>query len=291
MIASGLLPPRPRDAHKGSCGQVAICAGSRGMAGAAALCAMGALRAGAGLVKLAVPSGILDALAAKLTEPILVPLAETKQGTVSRKALDALRDLAAESDVLAVGPGLSQADETKTLIRDIVATGKTRMVLDADGLNGIAGAATSLRSLRGRAVLTPHPGELARLLHSTAEKIQEARLETTIDFAKRHGVVTILKGADTVVADPNGSHFINETGNAGMASGGMGDVLTGIIAALIGQKLSLYDAACLGVYLHGLAGDIAKEELGGIGLIASDVAVRIPLAIRRYQTGAPHPRC
>ncbi len=283
-IPPGLLPPRPKDAHKGDAGKVCLLAGSVGMAGAAALCAMGALRTGAGLVTLGIPKSLHDAMVEKLTEAMLKVLPETKDGSLSLQGLIKIVQTMEKMDAAGIGPGLSQHPQTKELVRELLPKIRAPLVLDADGLNALAEDVTLLKRLPLPIIVTPHPGEMGRLSTLSAEQVQTDRERIAREFAKKYRVVVVLKGAGTVVASYDGTVYINETGNPGMASGGSGDVLTGMIAALLGQKLGVFDAARLGVYLHGLAGDLAAASQGGeIGLIASDLADRIPLAIRKYQ--------
>ena len=282
-IPSGFLPPRAAETHKGDVGRVFVIAGSVGLTGAAALCGLGALRAGAGLVTLGLPSSLNDLMAIKLTEVMTTPLPETKRRTLSTRALPDLLSIIERVDALALGPGLSQEAETKQLVRQLLPRITKPCVVDADGLNALADEPQLLKRLTLPVILTPHPGEMGRLIRQSAEQVQSDRERTAKEFAKLYHVVTVLKGHRTVVANVDGELYVNDTGNPGMASGGMGDVLTGMIAGLLGQKLSLFDAARLGVYLHGVAGDLAAGERGPVGLIASDLLDRIPLAIRRYQ--------
>jgi NAD(P)H-hydrate epimerase len=282
-IPPGLLPTRSPDAHKGQAGRVFILAGSVNLSGAAALCTMGALRAGAGLVTLGLPKSLHAPMVEKLTEAMFKVLPETKDGTLSLQGLPEIVSTVEKTDVVALGPGLSQNAQTKSLIQQLVPKIVKPLVIDADGLNALAEDPGILRQRPLPCVVTPHPGEMARLGRISPDDVQNDRERIAKEFAKKYNVITVLKGRGTVVASFDGSVYINETGNPGMASGGHGDVLTGVIAALLGQKLSLYDAACLGVHLHGLAGDLAATERGEIGLLASDLADRIPLAIRSYQ--------
>ena len=283
QISTGLLPARKPDSYKGDYGRVLVLGGSRGMSGAVTLCGLGALRAGAGLVRVAVPEPIQSVVAAKVVEAMTVPLPAGAKGVLSAKALSAIAALLEWADVAAVGPGLSQDAQIRTMVRGLLGRVKIPVVLDADALDAMANAPALLKKTRASIVVTPHPGEMARLAGTDVKTIQRNRVETAQRFAQSFNVVVVLKGSETVVAAPSGLPYINESGNPGMASGGMGDVLTGIIAALLGQKLSPFDAARLGVYLHGLAGDIAAKEIGEIGLIATDVAARIPAAVRCYQ--------
>ncbi len=283
-LPSGLLPARAPDTHKGDVGHVFVIAGSVGLTGAAALCGLGALRAGAGLVTLGLPSSLNDLMEAKLTEVMTTPLPETKRRTLSARALPDLLSMIERVDAVAVGPGLSQEAETKQLVRQLLPRIAKPCVVDADGLNALADEPQILKRLTLPVILTPHPGEMGRLIRQSVADVQSDRERTAKAFAALYRTVVVLKGHRTIVANVDGQVYVNETGNPGMASGGVGDVLTGLIAGLLGQKLSLFDAARLGVYLHGLAGDLAAAERGPVGLIASDLLDRIPLAIRRYQT-------
>jgi len=282
-IPPGLLPQRAPDAHKGDAGKVLIVAGSRSYAGAAALCTTGALRVGAGLVTLGLPKSLHAPMVEKLTESMFLVLPETKAGSLSASAFPLVLSAIEKSDVVAIGPGLSQENQTKSLIRELLPRIVKPLVIDADGLNALAEDIDLLKRRELPAVLTPHSGEMARLIRLSADEVETDRERIATEFAKKYRVVLVLKGHGTVVANYDGQVYINETGNPGMASGGLGDVLTGVIAGLLAQGLEWFDAARLGVYLHGLAADLATKDHGEIGLIASDVAVTIPLAIRTYQ--------
>jgi len=283
MIPKGLLTPRAPDTHKGDVGRVFLLAGSVGLSGAAALCTMGALRVGAGLVTLGIPKSLHDPMVEKLTEAMLKVLPETKEGSLSLQGLPEIITTIEAMDAVAIGPGLSQQPQTKELVRHLLPRITKPLVLDADGLNALAEDVGLLKKLPLPMILTPHPGEMGRLIRQSAEEVQRDRERTAREFAKTYRVIVVLKGHHTVIASYDGTVSVNETGNPGMASGGCGDVLTGMITGLLGQKLSGFDAARLGVYLHGLAGDLAAKEVGNVGLIASDLVDRIPLAIRQYQ--------
>ncbi len=285
-IPRGLLPPRRPDTHKGDVGRVLILAGSPGLTGAAALCSLGALRAGAGLVTLGIPASLQDLMALKLTEIMTHAFAQTRARTLSLRALPALLKAIDQSDVLAIGPGLSQESQTQRLVARLLPRVRKPSVIDADALNALANHRRALSQLPPRMILTPHPGEMARLLRASSESIQRNRERVARTFAREYGVTLVLKGFRTIVADPRGAIYMNNTGNPGMASGGSGDVLTGVIAGLLGQSLSTFDAARLGVYLHGLAGDLAAAQRGQVGLIAGDLLATIPAAIRQYQQGS-----
>ncbi|OGC03980.1 NAD(P)H-hydrate dehydratase [candidate division WOR-1 bacterium RIFOXYA12_FULL_43_27] len=269
-----LLPCRAVNAHKGNCGEVFIIAGSPGMSGAAILCAKGALRSGAGLVKIAAPKSISGLIDIAVTESITYGLAENIRGLISDRTVPQILELAGKSDVIAIGPGLSFS----SILEKITGWNKP-IVIDADGLNSISENPNILMRFKSSAVITPHPGELSRLLAVSIDAILADRVAAAKNAAKKWGVICVLKGAGTVVATPDGKFYVNTTGNSGMASGGMGDVLTGIIASFIAQGTSPYEAAILGVYLHGLAGDLAVKQKGIHGLIATDVAEAVPEAI------------
>ena len=269
ITALPTLPPRAPDSHKGTYGKVLIVAGSRGMSGAAVLTAVGALRGGAGLVQLAVPAEVLPIVAGCNPCYLTAALPQDGEGRLTADAADAVCELAATADVLAVGPGLGQSDGVTELVRRLLDRVTVPLVIDADGLNALA----KLGPLRcsAPAILTPHPGEFARLLGTTAAAVQQERERLAVQCAEERGVVLVLKGYGTLVTDVR-RLARNPTGNAGMAKGGSGDVLTGLIAALLGQKLEPFAAAQLGVYLHGLAGDLARAALGEVAMLPTDLA-------------------
>jgi len=272
------LPARQPDQNKGDFGRALIIAGSRGMAGAAALAGDAALRAGAGLVTIATPESVYPILAAKVTCCTTHPLPETEAGTLSHSGLPEIRALAADFNVLAIGPGLGRDEGTWRLVRELVTGIEQPMIVDADGLNALSSATVALKRAKGARILTPHPGEMARLLSGiTTADIQHARAETAARFAEIYRVVLVLKGHGTVVSDGE-RLYTNTSGNPGMATGGTGDVLTGVIAGLIAQGLAPFDAAVLGVHVHGLAGDLAAAALGETSLIASDLLDALPAA-------------
>jgi NAD(P)H-hydrate epimerase len=280
--ARRLLPQRLPSSHKGTYGHAAIIAGSVGKTGAAAMAAMAALRVGTGLVTVATPSSVNDVLEAKLLEVMTVPMPETKARTLARSGLDRLLSFVNARSAVAIGPGLSTHPETVDLIQALIPRLDKPSVLDADALNALAGRTTLLAECKVQPILTPHPGEMARLEEeATPQSVNDDRIGTAIRFAQRRGVFLVLKGARTVVAHPDGRAAICPTGNPGMATAGTGDVLTGIIVGLLAQKLPAWDAACAGTYLHGLAGDLAAARLGQAGMTAADVIERIPHAIRQ----------
>ena len=287
--ASQWVPPRPAASHKGSYGRVLVVAGSTGMTGAAALASEAALRAGAGLVTLATPKHLNPILEGLLPEVMTLPLPETEAGSLTVSATSAILEFAEKTkSVLAIGPGLSQHPETVLFVHQLIRENREqelglRMVIDADGLNALAQDRNILALLDRETVLTPHPGEMARLTGTSVSTLEKDRIRTAQQFASEHSLTLVFKGAPTVSADANGNAWINSTGNPGMSTGGMGDVLTGVIAGLMAQEIASETAAALGVYLHGLAGDIAAEALGMHGLIANDVLKAVPQAIASFE--------
>ena len=282
-LARSLLPRRARGAHKGDAGRVLVIAGSPGLTGAAALCSEAALRAGAGLVTLALPLSLNDLMEVKLTEVMTCPLPETGQRTLALAALPALEEMAAACDAVALGPGLSRQSETQQFVRRLVPRIGKPAVIDADGLNALAEDASPLESDHAPLLLTPHPGELARFFKIGGAEIQTDRLGRAQAAADRFHSTVLLKGACSVIIAPGERVHINPTGNPGMATGGTGDVLTGVAAALLAQGLSPFDCARLAAYLHGLAGDLAAEQMGELGMIAGDVLRWLPHALCALQ--------
>ena len=274
------LPSRAVDSHKGSYGRVVLIGGSIGMSGAISLAGLGALRGGAGLVYLACPRSVWSAVAAIEPSYLTVPLPEDSLGRLAIPSIPDIMTACQNADAVAIGPGLGQSDELREVVSQVIRGVDVPCVVDADALNLLVerqGLFASARSLR---VLTPHPGEFARLTGLPIREIQAHRESLAVEFAQRHRVVLVLKGAGTIVTDGD-RLFINRTGNPGMATGGTGDVLTGLITALIAQGADPFDAACLGCHLHGLAGDLAAEELSPPGMIASDLPKYLPLAWKR----------
>jgi NAD(P)H-hydrate epimerase len=287
---AALVAPREREANKGSYGRVLVIGGSLGKAGAAAMAGFAALRAGAGLSEVAVPSSVLATAASFHPEIMTQPLPETSEGTISLRALGPGLDALIEAkSVVAIGPGISRNSETAEFVRSTVRSPVKIMVIDADGLNAFAGMTDELNG-RGRTlVITPHPGEMSRLTGLSIAEIQGNRLEVARKFAREHALIVVLKGHRTLVAAPDGTVWVNPTGNPGMATGGTGDILTGMVAGLIaqfpGQTLL---ATALGVYLHGLSGDLALESVGENSLVATDLLRFLPQAfarVRRQNSG------
>ena len=269
-----LAPARAADSHKGDFGRVLVVGGSVGRTGAAHLSALGALRSGAGLVTVATPKSAASIVAAMAPEYMTLPLEETAAGTIDFTAVERVLDF--QADVIAIGPGLGQDPSTSAFVHAIVERAGVPLVIDADALNAFVGDADRLIGRDGvDVIITPHPGEMARLLGVSIEQVQSDRLEHARDFAAAHRVHVILKGHRTVIAGPEGRSFVNLTGNAGMATGGTGDLLTGMIAAWFGQILDPEGACKLAVYLHGAAGDLAEADEGENALIASDISTRL----------------
>ncbi len=270
---------RDPQAHKGSFGRVLVIAGSRGFTGASALTSMGALKIGAGLVYLAVPESLNDIMEVKLTEVITISVSDS-EGAFDIRSLIDLREHIEKCDVVILGPGIGTSSPTKLFVWKLLEEAKKPMVIDADGLNCLVGHLNLLKNYPADVVITPHPGEMARLMGISTSQVQEDRLGVAEKFARENGIVVVLKGARTIIASPDGRSFINPTGNPGMATGGTGDVLTGMIGGLIAQGLDPVDASCVGVFLHGLSGDIVSLKKGELSLIASDLLEAIPDALR-----------
>ena len=273
------LLQRKINGSKNDFGHILILAGSSRYSGAAVLCAEGAMRSGAGLVTLGIPEKLNSALIRiKPREVMTLPLSQVSGGSLSIQAYSRIKEFSKKIDVLALGPGLTQAGSTQALVRKIAGNIDKPMVIDADGINALAG---HLQYLKEKMVLTPHPGEMARLLGISAAKVQQDRKTIAVNFARQHKVVLVLKGHNTLVCAKNGDFYLNRTGNPGMATAGSGDVLTGMIAAFLAQGLDSFKAAKYAVYLHGLAGDLAAKEKTQISLIASDIIDKIPEAIKK----------
>lgn len=275
------LAPRSPDSHKGDFGRVLVIAGSRGMSGAAVLCASAVLRGGAGLVRLAIPAEIQPIVAAGNPCYMTTALSCDDQGRLNQASEQELVALARGNDVIALGPGLGRSEELDRLVASLVQKIDRPVVIDADALNALAANPVAMKKHAGPVIITPHPGEFARLINSSTAAVQESRVELATRFASEFGIVVVLKGRGTVVTDGT-LVYENTTGNPGMATGGTGDVLTGLIAGFLGQKLEPFAAAQLGVHLHGLAGDLARDQLGEVSLIASDLLHFLPQAIRKF---------
>ena len=309
------LPQRPGDAYKGTCGRVILIAGSTGMTGAACLASLSSLRAGAGMAILGIPQTLNPILEIKLTEVMTKPLPDVgKKGALALRGLGQIKEILKWGDCCAIGPGLGQHFETIELVRRLISKINMPTVIDADGLNAIAKDVSILKECQVPLILTPHIGELSRLNGVPVGEIAKDRIKYASEFAKEYDCVLVFKGAPTIISEPGGQTYVNPTGNAGMASAGSGDVLTGIIVGLLAQMLMLkkvensaegggedipkdpasrekkimLDSACAGVYIHGLTGDLAKEEKGEMGMIAGDMMEKIPHALI-HCFGIPYP--
>ena len=288
-----LIGPRPRASNKGSFGHVLVLGGSLGKAGAAAMAGMAVLRAGAGLSTVATAKSVMATVAGFHPELMTEALDETDAGSISIRALQQGRvdALAKGKTVLAVGPGISRDPETAELVRDVVKKYKLPIVLDADGLNAFENRSAELKNRAGALVITPHPGEMARLIGSTIPAVQHDRLNVARTFAREHEAIVVLKGHRTLIAQPDGTVWVNTTGNPGMATGGTGDILTGMVAGLIAQNPDrIADAVIAAVHLHGLAGDVACESMGEQSLVATDLLTALPEAFRRTRQAAQESR-
>ncbi|MCM8790410.1 MAG: NAD(P)H-hydrate dehydratase [Candidatus Omnitrophica bacterium] len=274
------FPKKDRTAHKGDFGHLFVVAGSAGYTGAAYLTSQAAALSGSGLVTLAIGRTLYPIMAGKLTEVMVRPFFETKDMSISLLAEKEILAFCEKCDAVALGPGISQNKETQQLVR--ILTGKINkpMVIDADGINCLAGHADILKQAKAPIVLTPHPGEMSRLCGKDISEIQQNRKDVALKFASEYNTVLVLKGHGTVVASPAGDCYINETGNEGMATGGTGDILTGMIASFIGQGTEPFVAAVLGAYFHGLAGDLALKEKGILSLLATDLLHKLPDALK-----------
>jgi NAD(P)H-hydrate epimerase len=278
------LPDRPEDGHKGTFGHVLIIAGSRGYSGAAILSASSALRGGAGLVTLACPQEIQPIAAGYEPSYITIGLPHDDQGRINAAAWKVLADQLTKYSVIAIGPGIGQSSDLNTLVLELYANHPGPLVIDADALNLLSKHPDRLTQHAGERVLTPHPGEFSRLTNLETKVIQSEREKYATEFAEKHQVTLILKGSKTIVTDGT-NIYENETGNSGMATGGAGDVLTGLIASLIAQKKSGLEAAILGAHLHGLAGDILANQTSDRSIIASDLLKAIGPAFKTRERG------
>jgi len=278
------LKPRAVDAHKGDFGKVCIIAGSIGMSGAAALAGRAALRAGAGLVRVATPKSVLPIVASIEPSFTTIALPEDSAGRISAKAINTILNATSENDAVAFGPGIGVSGALHSLLGTLLEQENLRLLIDADGLNNLAGIKDWPDKLKAKLILTPHPGEMKRLWQGLfREELPSERRQQAIQLAHQTKTTVALKGAGTVVSSGE-KVYINKTGNPGMATAGSGDVLTGVITALMGQGLSNFDATVLGVYIHGLAGDIAAEKKGQVSLIATDIIEALGNAFMKNQT-------
>ena len=282
-----LIRPRLAESNKGNYGHVLVIGGSLGKSGAAAMAGMAVLRAGAGLSTVATPKSALGTVAGFHPELMTEPLAETKAGTISMNALARIDELAKGKSVIAIGPGISREPQTAELVRALVAKLRGGMVVDADGLNAFDGRTNELNGKDRTLVITPHPGEMARLAGMSIPDVQKDRLGVARKFAREHELIVVLKGHRTLVVRPDGEAWVNTTGNPGMSTGGTGDILTGMVAGMIAQNpKDAFMATMAAVHLHGLAGDVMRESVGEHSLVATDLLRGLPEAFRRTQTAA-----
>lgn len=289
---SPLIPQRPRYSHKGNYGHVLIVAGSKGKTGAAIMAAKACLRSGAGLVTLGIPKSLADVFQSRVTEEMILALPDKGDGTLSQRASKVILNFLNErATTLAIGPGIGISSDTKKLMDILIKTSTTPMLIDADGINSLKGERAIFSKLKAPIILTPHLGEMARLLGKQkgvsvkTQDIERNRINVPFSFAKETGTYLVLKGVPTIIAGPDGMAYINSTGNPGMASAGTGDVLTGMISAFLSQGLSPTHASILGVYMHGFAGDSAAAEKGEHPLIATDIIEKIPFAFHSLSHG------
>lgn len=273
-----LVPKRCVESNKGDFGRVLVIAGSRGMTGAAALSAYSALRSGAGLVTLATAESERSIAAGFYPELMTCGL-EAKNGIISADAMGKILSLACKKDAVIFGPGLGQSQDIALILEELLKSYEGKLVIDADGINALSKNTKCLYNRRCSVVLTPHPGEMSRLTRQSIAQIQQSRIKCAESFAAEYGVTLVLKGSGTVVAAPGCDTYVNVTGNSGLATAGTGDVLAGVTGGFCAQGMDTFDAARLGVYVHGLAGDLAKQQLGEHGMLASDVAQMLPKAI------------
>jgi NAD(P)H-hydrate epimerase len=282
-----LIGPRPADSNKGKYGHVLVIGGSVGKAGSVAMAGMSALRAGAGLATVATAESVLPTVAGFHPELMTEPLSETADGTIAMNASEKLKTLIQSKSVLAIGPGISRFPETSELVRALVSKGDVPIILDADGLNAFEGRTNELSGKGRLLVITPHPGEMARLAQCSTADVQKDRLGVARKFAHEHELIVVLKGNRTLVVQPDGEAWVNTTGNPGMSTGGTGDILTGMVAAFIAQNpKSALLGVCAAVHLHGLAGDVMRESVGEHAMVATDLLRGLPEAFRRAQRTA-----
>jgi hydroxyethylthiazole kinase-like uncharacterized protein yjeF len=283
--AASIEKPRPPDAHKGRFGHCAIIAGSVGMTGAAALAAQGALRIGTGLVTMLVPESLNDIMETKVTEAMSIPVPQGKARAFGTASLNFVNNYVEKFDSAVIGPGFGRDEDTIAFTLDLLRTITKPAVVDADALFAVSTDIEVLRECKSPLVLTPHPGEMATLLGTTVAEVQSNRLEIARTFACEYGVTLVLKGAGTIVAGPEGTAYINTTGTPGMATGGTGDVLSGMIGGLLAQHINPLESACLAVFLHGRAGELAADKLSESAMTASDVVDNIGEAIKNIING------
>ncbi|MBI3753129.1 MAG: NAD(P)H-hydrate dehydratase [Deltaproteobacteria bacterium] len=277
-----ILKPRKENSHKGSYGHVFVLAGSAGKTGAAAMTSCGAMRSGAGLVSLGIPKSLNPIMEQKLTEVMTLPLAESSSGILAYEAFEDILSFAVDKEALVLGPGLTTHESVRKLVINLISRSPIPLVVDADGINCLAQDVKVFKKAKAHIVITPHPGEMARLAGMTTKDVQADRIGIASRFARENKVIVVLKGARTVIAEASGKVFINPTGNPGMATAGTGDVLAGMIGGFIAQGYSPIDAANMAVYLHGMAGDEVAKKKGQIGMMATDILDVLPQTISSF---------
>ena len=270
---------RSLDTHKGDFGHVLVVAGSRGMTGAAYLTSQAALLSGSGLVTCAIPESLNSIMEVKSTEVMTLPLPETKRGAFAASSEKEILEFSKKVDAIAIGPGISRQSETQKLVRSLIAKLNKPLTLDADGIIACAANRDILKKREYPTIVTPHPGEMARLLGEDIHAIQADRKKIAVAISRAYRMVVVLKGYRTVISNARGNVYVNKTGKSGMSTAGVGDVLTGIITSFVGQGIDPYSAALVGAYLHGLAGDLAARDQGQFSLIATDLLNYLPRAI------------
>ncbi len=276
------LPKRPADAHKGTMGTLLNISGSYAMAGACILSSLSALKSGVGLLKVALPQSIYPIVASAVFEAVFLPVKDSDSGTVDATSIDYLLDNAKGCNAVMLGCGLKMCDETTQFVKEFVLANTKPVLIDADGINALSKNINILKDVSSDVVLTPHPKEMSRLTSNSVEYIAKNRVEVAENFAKNYGITVVLKGKDTVVTNGEKT-LINKTGNAGMAKGGSGDVLSGIIASLMAQGVGAFEAACCGVYIHGLSGDLASKELSQTSMLPSDIVSFLPKVFIEFE--------
>jgi len=281
-----LFPPRYENTHKGDYGHLFVLAGSTGFTGAATMTCESAARAGTGLVTLGIPKSLNPILENKLLEVMTLPLPETENGALNKDAFEIIKRACERKTAIAIGPGLGLEPSTQMLVRDVVSKMQLPMIIDADGLNAISAQPEVLRKRRAPTILSPHPGEMARLIGFDTQKVKDDRITVARGFAKKYGCYVVLKGARSIVATPEGKMYINPTGNPGMATGGTGDLLTGMIGGFLAEGMKPLEASLAGVYIHGACGDEAALKFGERGLLARDILNEIPNLLRELEAEA-----
>ncbi len=279
-MVKSLIRKRKKISHKGTYGRIGIIAGSLGMTGASFLASQATLRSGSGLVFTITPKSLSHIMEIKTTEIIVKPVEDEGRGYFTNSSLKEILETIDKMDAIALGPGIGIDDKRIKIVEEILQYSKIPIILDSDGINCIAKKPKTLIRRIGETIITPHPGEMARLLNISIDEVQSNRIKYAKKASERFGVITVLKGANTIVSDMSGNIYMNTTGNAGMATAGSGDVLTGIISSFIGQKFGVLNSALAGVYIHGLAGDLAANDKGQYGMISSDIIEKLPYAIK-----------